>query len=131
MPHRFVATYEGGGSSDLKAHDRETLRALSAWIAEILGAEFVGEARFGDPPRERLVVPVETLVGDERRQLGVEDERGIFGGCVEHAHAATKAISHPLWNAAAEAPEGWPHEMTHAVRDVVLPGFTEIGRAHV
>ena len=56
--------------------------------------------------------------------IGVEDERGIFGGCVEHAHAATKAISHPLWNAAAEAPEGWPHEMTHAVRDVVLPGFT-------
>ena len=51
-------------------------------------------------------------------------EDDLFGGVVPHPFVATKAITHPLVEPDAAAPEGWSHGFARRVRSVVLPGFT-------
>ena len=63
-------------------------------------------------------------VWKRRAALGVSGEHDLFGGVVPHAFVATKVITHPLVDAAAQRPEGWEPRFGERVAPVVLPGFS-------
>ena len=107
-------------------HGVETNRAIARWLADIQGLEYGGDY---DPERHAgqrcYLVPSQCIVGPQRAaQLQVHGPEDLFGGYVEHAFIATKAIVHPLVAADAVAPVGWQPGFAEQVADVVLAGFT-------
>jgi hypothetical protein len=121
-----VVTYSLALPERARSHEEVTGAALSRMLAELKGYAFVGEY---DPSRRyrgrMYFVPRDTLVGVEAAHaLGVRSEDDLFGGVVPFAFVATKAITHPLVEPDAPAPEGWSHGFAERVRDAVLLGFT-------
>jgi hypothetical protein len=74
-------------------------------------------------------VPVRTLTDHDAARLGIRSEADLFGGVVPFPLVGTKAITHPLLEDFARAPEGWSHDFPDAVRQVTLPGFSAFTRA--
>src|SRR5262249_49357767 len=111
-------------------HDGVTLAARAARLAALKGYHFAGEYDPADRPSGRVYfVPRATMVGvAAANALGVRTEDDLFGGVVPHPFVATKAVTHPLVEPDADAPEGWSHAFARRVRDVVLPGFTAFTR---
>jgi hypothetical protein len=107
-------------------HDRVTQAAIAARLAALKGYRLAGEFDPTDrPPGRVYFVPGATLVGvTAANALGVRTEDDLFGGVVPHAVVATKAITHPLVEPDAAAPEGWSQGFARRVRPVALPGFT-------
>lgn len=105
-------------------------RELARWLAEIQGLEFFdGPPAERDPQRHYYWVPSDTLVGREQaRQLGVQGPLDLFGGYVEQAHQAGKAIVHPLIEQAALTPKGWAAGFAERVAPVVLDGHSAFCR---
>jgi len=109
---------------DLHEHvsRNETARKLAA----LKGFEFAGDY---DPAKrytgQLYFVPDDTLIGvAAARRLGIHDEQDLFGGIVPYPFVATKTITHPLVDGAAQAPAGWRHDLADRLRDAVLFGFT-------
>src|SRR4051794_1975408 len=70
-------------------------------------------------------VPGDTLVGiRQARELGITGEPDLFGSVVPFPFVATKAISHPLVDPQACAPEGWSGAFARQVRRGVLTGYS-------
>ncbi|MBB6368760.1 DUF3182 family protein [Xanthomonas sp. PPL568] len=69
-------------------------------------------------------VPDDTLTAAQAQQLGVHAVDDLLGGVVPYAFVATKAISHPLVDADAQAPDGWQPDLGMALADMTLPGYT-------
>lgn len=115
----------------IHSHQRDTQRAISEALAEILGFEFAGQYDpFCDYPGRVYFVPSETLVGVEQaHELGIYSEDDLYGGVVPQPFVATKSISHRLVATDAEAPEGWSHRFCERVVESVLPGFTAFNHA--
>jgi hypothetical protein len=107
-------------------HDGVTQAAIAARLAALKGYHFAGAFDPADrPPGRVYFVPGATMVGvAAANALGVRAEDDLFGGVVPHPFVATKAITHPLVEPDAAAPEGWSHGFARRVRPVVLPGFT-------
>src|SRR5215475_8869595 len=107
-------------------HDGVTLSAIAARLAALKGYHFAGEFDPADRPTGRVYfVPSATIVGGAAANaLGVRTEDDLFGGVVPHPFVATKAITHPLVEPDAAAPEGWSHGFARRIRSVVLAGFT-------
>jgi hypothetical protein len=121
-----VVTYSLRGAEHARSHEGVIQTAISRMLAALRGYDFAGEY---DPSRRypgpRYFVPSDTLVGVEAAcELGVRTEDDLFGGVVPFPFVATKAITHPLVEPDAPAPEGWSHGFAQRVRDTVLPGFT-------
>ena len=57
------------------------------------------------------------------RALGILSEEDLFGGVVPFPFVATKAITHPLLDPAAPAPQGWRPDFPDRVRGVTLRGL--------
>ncbi|MDV0438544.1 DUF3182 family protein [Xanthomonas sacchari] len=74
-------------------------------------------------------VPDETLTEAQAAQLGVQGAADLLGGVVPHAFVATKAISHPLVDGDAQAPEGWQPDLGVALASATLPGYTAFSAA--
>lgn len=119
-----VVTY--GTADRAHRHDGVTHAAIATRLAALKGYHFAGEFGSVDRPAGHLYfVPRVTMVGVAAASaLGVRTEDDLFGGVVPYPFVATKAITHPLVEPNAAAPEGWSHEFAHHVRSVVLPGFT-------
>src|SRR5262245_58633113 len=119
-----VVTY--GAADRAHRHDGVTQAALAARLAALQGYPFAGEFDpAGRPPARAYFVPAATLVGAAAANaLGVRTEDDLFGGVVPHPVVATKAITPPLVDPDAAAPQGWSHAFARRVRPVVLPGFT-------
>ncbi|SDN63092.1 DUF3182 family protein [Pseudomonas jinjuensis] len=105
--------------------------ALAAWLAEVQGLEFGGAY---DPlahaSRRLYWVPTQTLVGPAMlKRTGVHGPLDLFGGYVEHAFIASKAIAHPLVQRPSAVPKGWNATFAERVRDVVLDGCTVFRRS--
>ncbi|MBT2326658.1 DUF3182 family protein [Variovorax paradoxus] len=111
-------------------HERAT-RAQIAWrLARLKKSSFQGEY---DNSRSYAApvyfVPSDTLVGDELiGTLGIVGHHGLFGGVVPYPFVLTKAISHPLVDAQAAAPEGWKPGFAQRVARSVLEGFSVFDR---
>ncbi len=69
-------------------------------------------------------MPDDTLTAAQAQQLGVHAVDDLLGGVVPYAFVATKAISHPLVDANAQAPDGWQPDLGMALADMTLPGYT-------
>jgi hypothetical protein len=107
-------------------HERETHAGIAARLAALKGYAFAGT----HDPRQRYpgpvyFVPSATLVGLKAAEaLGIRGEHDLFGGVVPHPFVATKAITHPLVEPDAAAPEGWSPELGHRVEEAVLRGYS-------
>src|SRR3546814_8424785 len=79
------------------------------------------------PPRSKrtdTLFPYMTLFRSLAQALGVHSESNLFGGVAPHAFISTKAITHPLLDPHAQAPQGWSHDFSQRVKDSVLEGVT-------
>ena len=126
-PHRSRgAVVTCAAANRAHRHDGVTQAAIAARLAALKGYHFAGAFDPADRPSGRVYfVPDTTMVGvAAANALGVRAEEDLFGGLVPHPFVATKAITHPLVEPDAAAPEGWSHAFARRVRRVVLPGFT-------
>jgi uncharacterized protein DUF3182 len=124
-PRGTVVQYSNTTTNRPGSHEK----ASRAWIAGRLaalkgyddGGEYDPAARYGGL---LYFVPADTLVSVENaHELGIRTEDDLFGGVVPYPFIATKAITHPLADAQAQAPEGWSHEFGRRVQDSILLGY--------
>jgi Protein of unknown function (DUF3182) len=125
-----VVTYALADSGDRDSHEARTRAGIATKLAALKGLGFAGEYD-PDVRYEGAVyfVPSDALVGIEAAQaLGIRGEDDLFGGVVPHRFAATKVITHPLFDPQARAPTGWAPEFPQAVAGSVLDGFCAFAR---
>ncbi len=120
--HRGVVLL--GGQAAGSEHERAVQRVLAEKLGKLLGCPFIGDYS-GAPGADgrHYFLPDDTLVGDVSA-LGIESTEDLFGGVVEHAFVATKAISHPLFGESRRSPEGWSETLGRQITPVTLPGYT-------
>lgn len=107
------------------AHERTTHGELARRLAALQGLSFAGPFAPHATPRPCYLVPSDTLVGaTQAGEVGVAAECDLFGGIVPEAFVATKAITHPLLHADAEAPPGWNPAFADSLRGDTLTGLT-------
>jgi hypothetical protein len=121
-----VVEYSLEASEFADTHERITRAEIAKRLATLMDFAYAGEY---DPSARYLgrvyFVPGNTLVGIEQAaQLGITGEHHLFGGVVPYAVLATKAITHPLVELGAYAPEGWSDAFSRQVQDAVLLGYS-------
>ncbi len=105
-------------------HERTVQRLLGEKLAKLLGCPFLGPHQAGTQIRgHHYFLPEDTMVGDVAA-LGIDGPEDFFGGQVEHAFLATKAISHPSLDAPRHLPMGWSERFAQQVESVTLQGFS-------
>ena len=125
-----VVRYSAVGASPPDFHEHVSRNETAKKLATLKGYEFAGDY---DPSKHYAgrvyFVPDDTLIGvAAARRLGIHNEQDLFGGIVPHPFVATKTITHPLVDCAAQAPEGWRHDLGERLCDAVLFGFTAFSR---
>lgn len=123
-----VVIYSNRGREAL--HERAVHLDLGNRLAMLQGLEFGGEY---DPalayPGFLYFVPSGTVIGRRNaHRLGLRSAADLFGGVVPQPFMATKAITHGLPRAGAQAPPGWSRRFAQRVADAVLRGFTVFNR---
>ncbi len=121
-----VVFYRCDRNTSMADHDLSTKAAVAKSIARLLDFEYAGQF---DSRRSHLgplyVVPSHTLAGSSLpRRLGIRGVSDFFGGVVPYPFVGTKAITHPLVQPAATAPQGWAMDYAAYLGDAVLPGYT-------
>lgn len=112
------------GTAQHMAHELMVQRQLGEKLADLLGCPFLGPCKPGTQIRGRhYYLPEDTLVGDVG-SLGIDGPDDFFGGQVEHAFLATKAISHPALDVPRHLPVGWSERFALQVESVTLRGFS-------
>src|SRR5689334_798460 len=110
------------------SHDLATRAWIASRLARLLGYDYAGQY---DPLRAysgRLYfVPGETLIEEEARSLGIDNEHDLFGGVMPHAFLTTKAVVHPVVEGGV-IPPGWSHNLSARLSDTVLEGYTAFTR---
>ena len=121
--------YTQGLRGYASAHEQMTRMEVVRRLARLKG--YAVSEEFAQAPLGPVyLVPSDTLVGTERAQaLGIHGRDDFFGGVVPYPFVSTKAITHPLVSADAQAPEGWNPVFSRMVGDAVLPGYTAFTRA--
>lgn len=124
----MMGAYQGllllPGTAQHMAHERMVQRQLGEKLADLLGCPFLGPCQPGTQIRGRYYyLPEDTVVGDVG-SLGIDGPDDFFGGQVEHAFLATKAISHPALDAPRHLPVGWSERFALQVESVTLRGFS-------
>ena len=123
--HRDVVTFAVGDAGAPEGHEASTRAEIARRLAVLAGFEFAGEydpgSRYEAQP---YFVPSDTLTIADATNLRIDDAHDLFGGVVPAAVAATKAITHPLVDDDAHAPEGWSPAFARLVAEAVLPGFS-------
>lgn len=125
-----MVTYAPEAHQGQDHHESVTRRAIASQLAELKDFEFGGEydrsGRYSGPV---YFVPAGTLVTYEAGPLGISGEQDLFGGVVPYPFVATKAISQPLFEPGAHAPDGWSRTFGQRVSDATLSGFAAFARA--
>jgi hypothetical protein len=119
-------SYTSARANAPEGHECATRRLIAKKLAALQGYDYAGDfdrlrVPSGGAP---YFVPAETLSREQADQLGIRDERDLFGGVVPFPFVATKTITHGLTHESADAPIGWSHEFPRMVRDSVLGGYT-------
>lgn len=106
--------------------DRSTHEALAAWLAQIQGLDFRPEPPSHRQPGQQFYwVPDATVVGPEQAaEFGIHGPMDLFGGYVERAYQAGKAIVHPLIERPTLTPRGWNDAFASRVKPLVLDGHS-------
>ena len=121
-----VVFYRCDRNASMADHDLSTKAAIAKSIARLLDLEYAGQF---DSRRSHLgplyVVPSDTLTASSLpRRLGIRGVSDFFGGVVPYPFVGSKAITHPLIQPAAAAPQGWAIDYAAYLGDAVLPGYT-------
>lgn len=129
-PHGSVVLYSNTTANRPGSHESVSRAWVAGRLAALKGYEDAGEydasVRYRGP---LYFVPGETLVNLETaNELGIRTEDDLFGGVVPYSFVATKAITHPLVDAQACAPEGWSHDFGRQVADSILLGYAAFSR---
>jgi Protein of unknown function (DUF3182) len=126
MARGVVVTYFSRSGAPLRAHQRALLASDARAIAAYLKYEFVEDHdRAAKHDGHVYYVPDDTILTEEARCLGIQQESDLFGGAVPRIFVKTKSITHPLVNDnEALRPDGWSIAFTKRVADVVLAGYT-------
>lgn len=126
MSQGVVVEYLSRPGRLMDDHDRATRAVIARRIAALQDLDYAGEYdSAAHYPGRVYFVPSDTLVGTELvSQLGIRNARDLLGGVVPSPIIATKAITHPLVEPDAPAPEGWCSTFPEKVRDAVLAGFS-------
>jgi hypothetical protein len=121
-----VVLYHNRGCQDLKKHEAATLQHIANKLARIKGYACAGNYDSSLRYSGKLYfVPTATVTDCETaRRIGILDEDDLFGGVVPRPYMATKAITHPLVDGRAVAPEGWSYSFAQTVKPVTLFGFS-------
>lgn len=131
LPFGSVVTWDVEPGAYCSAHERETRAHFARRLATLKGYAYAGDCggRAGpslraDAPRTYgghvYFVPSGTVTDPVRaRAMGIAGADDLFGGVVEFAFVATKAITHPLSDAGAARPAGWSTHFGHAVAGAV------------
>lgn len=113
------------GDCGVSRHELAVHHILGRKIAALLGTRFLGEF---DPARHGqgrfYFIPGEALTIAQARERGIHGPEDFFGGMVERAFMATKAITHPLPEHARQVPEGWSRAFSAEVANAILDGVT-------
>jgi hypothetical protein len=106
------------------SHERATRAWIASRLAGLLDYDYADEydAQRNYPGR-LYFVPGETLIEEEARALGINDEHDLFGGVMPYAFLTTKAIVHPVI-AGGVVPSGWSPGLSARLSDTVLEGYT-------
>jgi hypothetical protein len=118
--------YSQASHGDSGGHEALARSGISRKLGALRGYVFSGRYdAAADYAGCLYFIPDDTIVGvDHARSLGISCEHDLFGGVVPRPFVATKAISHPLVDPNASAPQGWSPEFGGLVRDAVLSGYT-------
>ncbi|AKK66217.1 DUF3182 family protein [Xanthomonas translucens] len=103
--------------------------ATHAWIAAEVARLMRLPLQDAGTVHSGFHVPDDTLTAAQALQLGVRAAADLLGGVVPHAFVATKAISHPLVDPGAAAPQGWNHALGGALGAATVPGYTAFSAA--
>ncbi|CAN5322464.1 DUF3182 family protein [soil metagenome] len=107
------------------AHELATRDGFARRLAAIKHFEYSGEHADG---RAYLMptyfVPSDTLGSADAQAAGIDGVHDLFGGVVPYPFIATKAITHPIFDASAARPTGWNPEFGERVAGAVLTGFS-------
>lgn len=105
-------------------HEKVTLTVVAKSIARLVGYRFLGE--FDPEPHFAgvFLVPSDTLMLDEARDLGIHSSRQLYGAVVPYPFVKTKAITHSLVRPHAGHPRGWSFAFADSIQSAVLPGYT-------
>lgn len=107
------------------AHERATREGFARRLAAIKQFAFSGEHAPGRAyPTPTYFVPSDTLGTAQAQAVGIDGVHDLFGGVVPHPFIATKAVTHPVFDADAVRPEGWNPEFGERVAGAVLTGFS-------
>jgi hypothetical protein len=122
---RTVIVYSPLEGPPSPSHERTCRAGVARKLAALCGYAYADEY---DPTRSHAApayfVPGRTLNTSTAAALGVHGEADLFGGVVPYPFIGTKAITHPLIAADADAPRGWCEAFPNAVADSVLAGYT-------
>jgi len=121
-----VVLYHNRGREVPSRHEAATLRHIANKLARITGYTCAGNHDSNLDYSGRLYfVPTATVTDCETaRRIGIHGEDDLFGGVVPRPFMATKAITHPLVDGRAVAPQGWSHTFAQSVKPVTLFGFS-------
>jgi hypothetical protein len=121
-----IVLYHNRGHQDLSEHEAATLQYIANKLARIKGYTFAGNYDWNRGYSDKLYfVPTATVTDCEKaRRIGIRGEGDLFGGVVPRPYMATKAITHPLVDGSAVAPEGWSCTFAQNVKPVTLFGFS-------
>lgn len=120
-----VAVHFPPSGAPMYTHEKITLSEVAKSIARISGNQFVGDYDPQVHVAARLfVVPSDTLILDEARDLGIHSAHQLYGAVVPYPFVKTKAITHCLVSRQAARPRGWSFAFANSVQDAVLPGYT-------
>ncbi|MDO1528803.1 DUF3182 family protein [Fulvimonas sp. R45] len=127
---RGTVVLGGAGQAAWTEHETVCHAAIARRLATLLGADFAGHYVLGQPYAPPLYfVPADVVVGlDVATAHGIRGAADLYGGVVPHGVVATKAITHPLVDAHAAAPDGWSHDFPQQVAAVALPGYSAFSR---
>ena len=124
-PAAPVYVLHNAGDAFARRYERAARAAMAAQLAALRGSRYGGEwdAAAGAAPGSAYFVPDDTLSADQAMALGIRDEADLFGGVVPFPFLATKALTQPLVDGAAAAPDGWQEAFHAGTDDAVLRGF--------
>ena len=127
---RTLVTLDADGADTPKGHDRQSRFNVAQRLAKVMGWTFGGDHDTGVAYADPLYfVPHDALLASKADELGIRGPEFLFGGVVQHAFIATKAITHPLVDRNAVAPIGWSHAFSQWAGDSVLRGFSTFSPA--
>lgn len=122
---RTLVTHDARGSEAPIGHDRLSRANVARRLAEVMGWSYGGDYVPRDGyARPLYFVPHDALLVSQAQALGIRDSQHLFGGVVPYPFVATKAITHPLVDRDAAAPDGWSHDFAERAGDAVLRGYT-------